>query len=88
MDDAAVTAALDELREVVGSDGGTLHLVDVDPSTRRVELRLDLSGVECVECVLPPDMMIAIVDDHLRRTIGEAIELVLHDPRQETNTRT
>lgn len=82
MDENTVTAAVEELRRPLRADGADLVLVRADPRAALVELRLDLTGADCAECVLPPDRLADIVASVLRRAIPEEFELVLHDPRR------
>jgi len=63
------------------ADGGDLILVDVDAPAARIHLRLDLSGVSCLDCILPPDFLRQVIDDCLHRRIPGEFELVLDDPR-------
>lgn len=84
MDESTVTAAVEELRRPLRADGADLVLIRADPRTAVVELRLELDGVTCRDCVLPPDRLADVVESVLRRGIPEEFELVLHDPRRES----
>lgn len=86
MDEDTVSAAVDELRRPLRADGADLVLIRADPRTALVELRLELDGVECADCVLPPDRLAEVVEGVLRRDIPEEFELVLHDPRRSPGT--
>ncbi|MEU8132273.1 hypothetical protein [Streptodolium elevatio] len=86
MDQGTVTAAVEELRRPLRADGADLVLVRADPRTALVELRLELDGVGCAECILPPDRLAEVVADVLRRDLAEEFELVLHDPRRKPDT--
>ncbi|MCF2531980.1 NifU family protein [Yinghuangia soli] len=81
MDEVSVAAAVEELRRPLRADGADLVLVRADPRTALVELRLELDGVGCAECILPPERLAEVVADVLRRGIPQEFELVLHDPR-------
>jgi Fe-S cluster biogenesis protein NfuA len=83
MDANTVTAAVEELRRPLRADGADLVLIRADPRTAIVELRLDLDGVTCRDCVLPPDRLAEVVENVLRRGIPGEFELVLHDPRRQ-----
>ena len=48
----------------------------------RIEVRLDLTGVECLDCVVPPDLLEQMVTAELQRKVGGAVDLVLDDPRR------
>jgi hypothetical protein len=81
MDRAQVAAAVQEEGRMLRADGGDLILVDVDAPAARIHLRLDLSGVSCLDCILPPDFLRQVIDDCLHRRIPGEFELVLDDPR-------
>ena len=57
IDTHAVDEAVHELDAMVRADGARLALVAADPATARVEVALDLSQVDCLECVLPPQFL-------------------------------
>jgi Fe-S cluster biogenesis protein NfuA len=86
MDEATITAAVEELRALVRGDGADLELVEFDPANSRVALRLDLSEVTCEECVLPPDVLGPLVADSFSRRVPGPVEVVLDDPRRATAT--
>jgi hypothetical protein len=81
MDDASVSAAVDEVGRVLRADGADLLLVETNPNLARIHLRLVLDSVRCEECVLPPDMLRETITDSLQRRIVGEFELVLDDPR-------
>ena len=81
MNVAEVTAAVDELGGLLRADGGDLVLVAADPATDRIELRVELDGVECLDCVLPPELLRQVIEDGLQRRVPSEFELVVHDPR-------
>lgn len=82
MDSADVADAVTELDTLVRADGAELRLVGADPKTARIEVALDLSGVECLDCVLSPEFLEQMLTDALARRIRGEFELVLHDPRR------
>jgi Fe-S cluster biogenesis protein NfuA len=82
MDTEAVAAAVDETAALLRADGADLVLVDANPKTARIEVRLELAGVECLECVVPPDMLAQIVTTDLQKRVRGEFELVLDDPRR------
>ena len=77
--DAETTVA--ELRPLVQGDGADLELRHVDESSRTVTIGLVLDGVECLECVMPPDFLHQIVTQAVSDKLSGAT-LVLEDPRQ------
>ena len=87
MDDAAVVGRGRRGRPVPARRRRRSLLVEANPKTARVHLRLVLDTVGCEECMLPPDD--AARDDQRslqRRIVGE-FELVLDDPRQHDRRR-
>lgn len=82
MDEQAVATAVDETAELLRGDGADLVLVRADADAGRIELRLDLADVECLDCVVPPDLLEQMVTAELHRKVSGAFELVLDDPRR------
>ena len=81
-DPDAVAAAVDEVRRIIRADGGDLVLVTADPATLRISLRLELDGVSCAECVLPPDQLRDTITAAIGRRVRGEFELVVADPRR------
>ena len=81
MNVADVAAAVDELAELLRADGGDLVLVKADAALDRIEVRLDLEGVSCLDCILPPDQLRQVLQDGIARRVPSEFELVVHDPR-------
>jgi hypothetical protein len=82
IDAAVVGQAVHELDALVRADGASLALVSADPQTARVEVALDLSAVECLECVMPTEFLEQMLNDALAQRIRGEFELVLDDPRR------
>ena len=82
IDTQAVDEAVQELDAMVRADGARLALVAADPAAARVEVALDLSQVDCLECVLPSEFLEQMLTDALAQRIRGDFELVLRDPRQ------
>jgi len=76
-----IETVLEELRPLVRADGGDLELRAVDEAARRVTMRLNLEGVSCPECVMPPDFLYDIVAGAMRDKL-DGLSVVLEDPRQ------
>jgi N-dimethylarginine dimethylaminohydrolase len=81
LSDESVTEAVEELGRMLRADGADLVLVETNPKTARVHLRLVLDTVGCEECILPPDMLRETVTQSLERRVVGEFELVLDDPR-------
>jgi Fe-S cluster biogenesis protein NfuA len=79
----AVDEAVDEMGALLRSDGADLTLVEANPKTARIELRLELEDAECAECVLPADLLEQMISEALSRRVPGEFELVLHDPRRD-----
>jgi hypothetical protein len=82
----AVGEAVDEMGALLRSDGADLQLIEANPKTARIELRLELEGAECAECVLPADLLEQMVSEALARRVPGEFELVLHDPRRDVES--
>lgn len=63
------------------ADGADLTLVEADPGTARIRVRLELVGANCEECVLPPPALRSTIEFALQRELHTEFELVLEDPR-------
>jgi Fe-S cluster biogenesis protein NfuA len=81
MNTDAVALAVDELAAIIRADGGDLVLVEADAALDRIEVRLDLDGVSCLDCILPPDQLRRVLEDGIARRVPSEFELVVHDPR-------
>jgi Fe-S cluster biogenesis protein NfuA len=76
-----VDEALEEVRPLVQADGADLVLGAVDPDAGQVVVRLDLAGVSCLECVLPPDLLHSMISDAMVRRVPGLAGVVVEDPR-------
>jgi hypothetical protein len=79
-EDAAVTAAIDEVRGLVSPDGGDIELTGVDGAT--YSLRLVLENSHCVECVMPRTFLEQVALDVFRRNGANADAVAIDDPRE------
>jgi Fe-S cluster biogenesis protein NfuA len=77
-----VEAAVEEMAALLRLDGADLDMIAADPKTARVEVALDMSGVECEDCVMPTEMLEQMISDAVARRVREEFELVLRDPRR------
>lgn len=76
-----VETVLGELRPLVQGDGADLELCSVDEAAREVTLRLRLDGVDCLECVMPPEFLHDAVTKAMQKQV-DGVRVVLDDPRQ------
>jgi hypothetical protein len=63
------------------ADGADLHLVSFDEQSSEVRVVVDLSGSECAECVIPPDLLAIVISDAINRGFGSPVSVVVDDPR-------
>ena len=78
----AVATAVEEVQMLVQGDGARFDWVPGGSDDRVVRLRLDLTEVGCLDCVLPPEMLVDIVQTQIRRsTDDESISVEIDDPR-------
>jgi len=77
---AALLAAIAEVKELVQADGGDMLLTSVDGGTAKLQLVVEHSN--CVECIMPRDLLEQITLDILQRG-GAGIDAVtIDDPRE------
>ena len=86
MDPTVVEAAVDEVGQVLRADGGDLILVAVEPKKDRIHLRVDLAGVSCLDCILPPNALKDVIASALARQVTSEFELVVDDPRRVSSS--
>lgn len=82
MEPTAVTAAVEEIATLLRADGADLVLVETHPARATITLRLELDGVDCLDCILAPDALAETITRAVQRRVPEEFELVLHDPRR------
>jgi Fe-S cluster biogenesis protein NfuA len=83
-----VDVAVEEMAGLLRADGADLQLVDANAKTARIEVALDLSGVECLDCVLAPEFLEQMITDTLARHVRGEFELILRDPRRPVSRPT
>lgn len=81
LDPNVVAAAVEELAIAFRADGADLTIVEVNPRSDRIHLKLQLEGLNCAECVLPPDMLYKSLLTTLTRQVPGEFELIIDDPR-------
>ena len=81
MNAADVATAVEELAAIIRADGGDLVLEKADEAMDLVEVRLDLEGVSCLDCILPPEQLRQVLQEGIARRVPSEFELVVHDPR-------
>ena len=81
---AAIAAAVEETRALLRSDGADLRIVEVDPRAARLRVAVDLSQVECQDCVVPPEVLRTVIRANLERSYPGELEILIDDPREGT----
>jgi len=82
IDANAANEAVQELDALMRADGARLALVAADPTTARVEVALDLSQVDCLDCVMPTPFLEQLLTAALTQRLPGEFDLVLRDPRR------
>ena len=85
MDDTAVADAVAEVGALLAADGAAISLVAADPKRARIEVRLDLSAVDCLDCVVAPDLLHEMLEAAFTRRLHEELEVVVRDPRRDVS---
>ena len=80
----AIEAGVEAARTVVRGDGADLILVKADEKRGRIELKLDVTNVNCDTgtCLLPGRMLEGMISAKLQEHLEGEFELRLEDPRQ------
>lgn len=63
------------------ADGADLHLVSFDEQRAEVRVIVEISGSECAECIIPPDLLAVVISDAINRGFGSPVRVVVDDPR-------
>jgi hypothetical protein len=81
--DESIAAAVDEAGVLLRADGADLHLVDFDADAGAVRVAVDISGSNCVECIIPPDLLAVMLTDAINRHLDATVEVSVDDPRRD-----
>jgi hypothetical protein len=87
MNELAVQDAVAKLQMFVEADGAEIEIEQLDSSTGRVSLRLDFSRVECLDCVMPPEVLVEIIEKRIRLADASVASVSIADPRNEVTSR-
>lgn len=83
IDVADVREALANAEALFAGDGVGLVLVSFDEHRDAARVRVDLSRVECLECVLSPDILAELIADALKRhDRAQGLDVQVDDPRK------
>ena len=82
----AIDAGVEVARSVVRGDGADLTLIKVDSKRGQIDLRLDVSNLNCETgmCLLPGRLLEGMIAAKLQEHIEGEFELRLEDPRQKS----
>ncbi|SNQ45599.1 conserved hypothetical protein [Frankia canadensis] len=81
-----INQAIEHLRDLVRGDGADLRLIDVNDQAHTIELALDITDVECAECLLPPNRLREVLTASLAQRGLTSHRVVLRDPRSTATT--
>lgn len=78
-----MTNAVLEAGILLRADGADLHLVEFDAAANRVRVAVDISGSNCPECIIPPDLLAEMLADQINRNLSSPVHVDVDDPRRE-----
>lgn len=78
----AIQSAVDEMRALLQADGADLIVKELNPGAARLHLVVDLANVECLDCVVPPDMLRRVITDAIAKKSPGELEILIDDPRE------
>lgn len=78
-----VASAVDEAGVLLRADGADLHLLGFDPDAASVHVAVDISGSNCADCIIPPDLLAVMLSDAINRNLDATVEVVVDDPRRD-----
>ena len=82
MERTDIERAVDEAGILLRADGADLLLADWDAAEGRVRVTVDISGSNCVECIIPPDLLADMIGDAINRATPSRVEVLVDDPRR------
>ena len=83
MSTESITDAVFEAGILLRADGAELHLVEFDEANARVRVAVDISGSNCPECIIPPDLLADMLTDAINRSYSSRVEVEVDDPRRD-----
>jgi Fe-S cluster biogenesis protein NfuA len=83
MDRDAVTSAIEPLRTLLRPDGGDVEILEIDPATGAVRLRLVLDDISCADCVMPRPFLEEVAGNVMRRSLPDLGTVTVVDPRDD-----
>ena len=79
----SITDAVFEAGILLRADGADLHLVEFDEANAHVRVAVDVSGSNCPECIIPPDLLADMLADAINRSYTSRVEVEVDDPRRD-----
>lgn len=78
-----VSAALEEARALVRSDGADLRLIEANEKAARVTMQLELVDTTCATgtCIMPGEILERMIAEIFARHLADELELRILDPR-------
>jgi hypothetical protein len=58
-------------------------LVEFDEANALVRVAVDISGSNCPECIIPPDLLADMLTDAINRSYSSRVDVDVHDPRRD-----
>ena len=77
----AVRSAVEEAGVLLRADGADLGLLHFDAERATVQVAVDISGSNCAECIIPPDLLAETLTDAINRALGTSVTVIVKDPR-------
>jgi hypothetical protein len=62
-------------------EGIAFEVLSVDDRAGQVAVKLDITDVDCVDCVMPADYIERLIASSLQKRSDRAFDVTLHDPR-------
>lgn len=78
----ALNAAIEEMQALMRADGADLLVRELNVPAARLHLVVDLANVECLDCVVPPDMLRQVIQDAITKKYAGELEILIDDPRE------
>ena len=81
----AVATAVDSAGVLLRADGADLRLGVHDGDLENipsVRVEVDISGSNCVECIIPPDRLEVMLADAINRSLDTPVTVLVDDPRR------
>ncbi|MBK7949300.1 MAG: hypothetical protein IPK00_11295 [Deltaproteobacteria bacterium] len=78
----AIQSAVEEMQALMRADGADLVVKELNVPAARLHLVVDLANVECLDCVVPPDMLRQVIQDAITKKYAGELEILIDDPRE------